>query len=110
MQTPSQSHGLYWQVCEQLQQKLCLARLTILHLAKETLLSIREANDLTCRVSLDSSQEKEILGLARDCLADFVRLETFVQEAKNSEFLDELTNRFILTGGSLAFFNKRITK
>ena len=81
-----------------------------MHLAKETLLSIEEADDLTHRILLDSSEEKELLNLSRGCLADFVRLETFVQGEKDGEALDDLTNRFTLNNGSLALFNKRITR
>ena len=80
-----------------------------MHLAKETLLTIKEADDLTHSNLLDSSDEKELLNLSRDCLADFVRLETFVQGEKDGEALDDLTNRFTLNSGSLALFNKRVT-
>ncbi len=110
MQTHSHSHGSCWQVGESLQQKLCTAKLTILHLAKETLLSIEEADSLTHRILLNSSEEEELLNLARDCLADFVRLETFVQGENDGEALDDLTNRITLDSGSLALFNKRVTR
>ena len=82
----------------------------MMYLAKETLLGIEEADDLTHRVSLDGSDEKELLDLCRDCLASFVSLETFVQRAKDGEALDDLTNRFTLDSGSLAVFNKRFTR
>ena len=82
----------------------------IVHLAKETLLSIAEADDLAQRIVPDSSQGEYLLNLSRYCLMDFVRLETFRQGAEDRETLDDLTNRFILHGGSLALFNKRVLR
>ena len=87
-----------------------MAELMIVHLAKETLLSIEEADDLTHRVLLDGSEEKVLLDLSTDCLADFARLETLVQGAKDGEALDDLINRFTLNSGSLALFNKTVKR
>ena len=81
-----------------------------MHLAKETLLSIEEADDLTHRIALDKSEEKVLLDLSRDYIADFVRLETVVQGAKDGEALDDLTNKFTLNSGTLALFNKTLTR
>ena len=81
-----------------------------MHLAKETLSSIAEADDLTHRILLDTWNEKELLGLSKDCLTDFVSLEKCVQGAMAGEALEDLTNRFRLDSGSLALFNKRVTR
>ena len=81
-----------------------------MHLAKETLSSIEEAVDLTHRILLDTWNEKELLGLSKDCLTDFVSLETFVQGARAREALEDLINRFRLDSGSLALFNKKVTR